>query len=81
MQAYYTLPQGQLPTPTKDVTRPFETRRVLCESARRLGISGLGFIVTNSFLLLVVRPGATSSALLLVEMPFVTNSLLLLVAN
>ena len=39
------------------------------------------FIVTSSFLLLVVRPGAPLIAsLLLVAMPFVTNSFLLLVA-
>ena len=33
---------------------------------------------THSFLLLLVRPGATSSCLLLVAMPFVTSSFLLL---
>ena len=31
-------------------------------------------LVTSSFLLLVVMPGATSSFLLLVAMPFVTSS-------
>ena len=39
------------------------------------------FLITSSFLLLVVMPGATSSILLLVAMPFVASSFLLLVSR